>query len=187
LDTQAKAPKKIFVSSSRSSGNATVSWFESKEFVLRYNLEVSSDSGINWDPVAQYADVTLAYANLSLTGGTYQFRVNVDAIGLSTSPWTYSSLVSVSLTVDAPRKIFVSKTKNGGAQVSWFESATPDVTFVLEESTDGGNIWTGVPEYTDSALAYADVIGSGEHIFRVMAVKVGYGDSVWNESKSVLL
>lgn len=187
LDTQAKAPKKIFLTSNNyDSGLIQVSWFETKAFGANYNLEVSSDGGNNWGPVAQYTDVFLNYANVSLTEGNYQFRVRANATGLSPSSWTYSSSVSIWLFVDTPKKIFVTKPRAGRAQVSWIKSTTPDVTFVLEESTDGGNIWSAVLEYTDTALNYVDVTSSGATIFRVKAVKGGYGDSSWSESKSVL-
>nr|MDA8156665.1 hypothetical protein [Actinomycetota bacterium] len=120
-----------------------------------------------------------------LTNGTYQYRVKATRSGYADSAYEVSSTCTVTLTCGPISSISVpSSSTSGSFPVNWGSSSTSGVTYVLDQSADGGATWTNI--YT-GPNNYFTVTGlpAGSYQYRVKATEAGYADSAYMVSGTV--
>jgi len=131
------APDYIYVPSS-SLGSYEVSWAVSATPGATYVLEEGTDAAFT-APTNLYNVPTNRLMFNGKASGTYYYRVKGVLAGYSDSPFVTAGANSVTVTaaVEAPAYIYVPSTNIGGIyEVTWATSATPGVTYVLEEDTN---------------------------------------------------
>ncbi|MDH3998962.1 MAG: VCBS repeat-containing protein, partial [Desulfuromonadales bacterium] len=83
---------------------------------------------------------------------------------------------------EAPGQISVKiLDEDGQFPIKWWYSATPDATYQLEESADGGATWAPVSDYVDNTTreVIRTNLVSGSYQYRVRAIKSGHSPSEW--------
>ncbi|HSC70366.1 MAG TPA: hypothetical protein VLH58_03385 [Candidatus Methylomirabilis sp.] len=150
---------------------------------VTYVLEQSRDDG---EYVTAYSG-TNAWADIVATvSGVYTFRVKATRAGYADSGYTATGSCVVTLACGTPASIIVPATNASGSfQVYFGASNVTGVTYLLEQSRDGGayiTVYSGT-----NAWANITATASGVYTFRVKATKPGYADSAWKVSSSVLV
>jgi hypothetical protein len=163
------------VPESSTTGSFTVSWGASATGGVTYKLERSLNGG-SFTQV--FSGASTSYTVSGLTDGSYVFRVKATLTGYVDSAYQTSGTCVVTLTVAAPSSITVPATDLDGAfTVSWGTSATTGVTYVLEQSDNGGEF---VQAYSGTLRSLAiSGLADGSYEFRVKAIRTGYADSTF--------
>ena len=175
------APYQITVPTNASTGSYSVSWYPSATMGASYVLEESANSGAY---VQVYTGTAASYAISSKASGIYQYRVKATMAGYADSIWTTSGTVTVALACSAPYQITApANSSTGNYAVSWYASATPGVTYVLEEKVNSGAY---AQVYTGTAKSYPfSSKANGTYQYRVKAILAGNADSTWTTSSVV--
>ena len=173
-----RVPYQITAPTSADSGNYAVSWYASATTGAAYVLEEKVGSGA-WTEV--YTGTAKTNTFSSKANGTYRYRVKATLAGYADSNWTTSGVVTVNLTCSASYQVTApANVATGNYTISWYASATPGVTYVLEEKVNSG-AWTQV--FTGTAKAYAfSSKPNGTYQYRVKATLAGITDSTWTTS-----
>jgi len=175
------APRNVYVPAGSSTGKVNVSWNRSLTAGVTYEVEMDSGSGYS------YLDTLDGeMLGVSLPSGTYTFRVKAVKGGWADSAYTESLPVSVALTCAAPRSIAAPASSSTGTdRVIWKASLTPGVTYLLEESSDGGGSWGVVANNLTATYRYIVGQANGSYLYRVQASRTGYADSAPTTSSIV--
>lgn len=115
--------------------------------------------------------------------GIYTYRVRSSAPGYADSAWGMSGSCTVTLTLAAPSTINVPSTSDtGNYKVSFGSSNATGITYILEESVNGGDF----SQISSGGSSYAFLYSraGGTYVYRVKAAKasVGFADSAWTTS-----
>jgi len=188
---RAIAPESISVPPITTGGHFMVNWTTSATVGADYVLEEAADSAftISVTEIYRGPDTSAVITKAeSTTGTTFYYRVRTIKTNYVDSPWTeagngclvrFPALAPTALTVPA-------SDADGAYTVQWTASATPGVTYVLEEATDSG-FTTGVTvAYTGAnpraEISKPETANGTTFYYRVKAVKSHYSDSPWLNS-----
>jgi len=144
-----QAPRNAKVSEITNSG-LTISWSlplsNGGSPILDYLVEMSSDGGGTWKPVAHTASNNLALKVTGLPAGTKRwFRVStVTAVGTSEA-FTSTAAVTLGNAPAAPTAVKVASRTSTTVTITWSQAqvvgGSPVRNFVIEFSKDGGSTW----------------------------------------------
>jgi plastocyanin len=174
-------PASLTVPAANSTGTFVISWSASDVIGATYILEQSKDGGTF---TAVYSDTNTS-ANITVTAnGTYTYRVKAQKPNYVTSDYTIGSTgCLVYLVCGKPASLTVPATNSTGTFViSWSASNVSDVTYIVEQSKDGGT-FTEVSSGTNTS-AYITVTTNGSYTYRVKAQKSGYDASDWTNGST---
>jgi hypothetical protein len=166
-----------------STGNqVALSWAASSLAGVTYTVEESNSStfGTITQSVSGIAGTSTAITNN--TPGTYYYRVKAVKTDYLDSFWasnTASGCLMI-LNAEPPTGLIVPATNTSGSfTVSWSQSSTAGVDYVLEMATQSS--FSDTSEiYRGTALSYTVSVSlAGNYYFRVKAVKNPYLDSAW--------
>jgi len=166
-------------------GDFAVTWGASATPGVTYLLEEATDSSFTANLQQVYTGTALT-TSLSgrIPGTTYYYRVKATRRGFIDSAWTTGANgCLVRFPVDEPASITVPVSDvDGDYSVSWEASATAEVTYVLEESTESqfleGSkrlVYTG----TELSNAITGQALGATYFYRVKATKPGFVASQW--------
>lgn len=181
---QAGGPATLTVPPTDADGAFTVSWTASATPGVSYVLQEATNNTFTLGS-RLLPNTTGLSANISgrATGTTYYYRVKAIKAGYADSGWRGAGNgCLVKFPSGVPASITVPATDADGAfTVSWTASATPGVSYVLQEATN--NTFTLGPRLLPSTTGLsANISGRTAGItyyYRVKATKTGYTDSAW--------
>jgi len=176
-------PASLGVPAANTSGSFQVIFGSSNVYGVTYLLEQSRDGGA-FVPV--YSGTSSVVNIAAASSGVYSFRVKASKTGYSDSGYTAGKSCVVTLTCATPASLGVPAANTSGSfQVIFGSSNVYGVTYLLEQSRDGGAF---VPVYSGTgSVVNIAAASSGVYSFRVKATKAGYADSGWRVSGSVLV
>lgn len=183
------APSNIYVPATSDTGNYKISFGASNVTGVTYVLEESP----NGSGFTQVYSGTVSYAYINgRIGGSYVYRVKATktSAGFAESAWTTSAPCVVAggagnqLKLKAPSYISVPLTSaTGNISIFFGSSSVSGVTYIVQESFDGGGSWNPTPVYTGTiSYKYLYNLPSKTYTYRVKAIKSGYDDSDWTVS-----
>jgi hypothetical protein len=169
-------PENLSVPASNSTGLVTVSWSNNAGLGATYTLQQSFNGGA-WSQV--YAGSSTSVTLAVTADGAYAYRVKASRDNLPDSAWATSATVcSVTLACEPPRDLLLPASDNTGLiQVSWTASSTFGVSYLLQQSFNGG-AWSQVYSGS-SASTWVSVAANGSYSYRVKAVRANFADSAW--------
>jgi len=166
-------------------GSYVVKWTKSPTATtgITYELQEATNAtftlGVRTVPHTTVLSASIAGRS---TGKTYYYRVRAIKTGWATSDYLAGSHgCLVKFLAGTPGTISVPQNDADGSYVvTWTASATPGVTYVLQEATNS-NFTTGRRTVPHGALLSANISGRtpGTYYYRVYAKKVGYQNSSW--------
>ena len=177
-------PAKIAIPVADADGSYTVSWTASATPGATYVLQEATNSaftlGVRTVP---HTNALKASISGNQPGKTYYYRVKARKAGYRDSTWRMGPK---GCTVKFPAKVPASITipasdPDGGYTVSWTASATPGVTYVLQEATDSA-FTLGIRAMDTGTAKSAAISGRAKdktYYYRVKAIKAGLKGSTW--------
>lgn len=171
-----------YPTSSNNTGIFTLVWNSSNVVGTVYTLEVSTDGGSSFNPVAGYGGTNNYFSVSGQTNGSYIYRVSSTKSGYITSPFGTSPAITVvlaPLTCATPAfYVYPASSTTGIFSLVWTAAPVSGTTFILEVSTDGGTNYVPVAGYggTNNYITVRD-LATGSYKYRVTAKKAGYADS----------
>jgi hypothetical protein len=184
----AGTPSSIFVPSSDSDGNYTVSWGTSSTSGVTYVLEEATNSGFTSGKRTAYSGSSTSRNITGRSNGvTYYYRVKATKNGYNNSAWNPGSngctVTFPTPTTGTPSSIAVPSSDSDGIYtVSWGTSSTSGVMYVLEEATNP-SFTSGLRTAYSGSSTNKNITGRSNGVtyyYRVKATKNGYNNSAWN-------
>ncbi|TLM63704.1 MAG: hypothetical protein FDZ69_12155 [Deltaproteobacteria bacterium] len=188
------APATLTVPTSDGNGDYSVSWAATATATVgavTYVVEEATNNTYTANLQTVYTGPNLTVALTGRAPGTYYYRVKAQALGYNDSTWkTLASGCTVTGLVPAgqPGVMTVSTTDiDGSYTISWLASATPGVTYVLEEATDS-NFTLNVIPYPVAGLSrpFTKALGA-VYYYRVKAVHAEALDSAWRDGPNGIM
>ncbi|QWV94235.1 hypothetical protein KP004_03310 [Geomonas oryzisoli] len=187
LDVTCAQPLTITVPAADPDGSYSVSWGASTTKGVTYLLEEATDAGFTQN-VQSYSTtgVSQVISGKGL-GTTYFYRVRATAPGYADSDWKTAAagcavpgtVLPTLTTLNIPPV-----DADGDYTVSWGASATPGVTYVLEEAANA-TFTTSLREAyrgTETSAAITGRVLGATYYYRVRTVEGGYKDGLWKNS-----
>jgi hypothetical protein len=138
------APSDLVVSWSKEAEELTFHWTDNSFNETRFRLEDSREGGGFALRAYFSANVTSAVVGLSPGNARYDFRLRAEnAVGASDH-----ATVSISVPPKAPNALSVRRGLGLDLALSWWDSNSGSVTYLVERSEDGGATWTQIAEET---------------------------------------
>jgi hypothetical protein len=136
--TKAQAPASITVPALDADGTYTVTWDASPTAGVTYLLQEATNDGFTTGLRTAYSGTAVSASITSRVKGlSYYYRVQARKTGYESSSWTTAGNSCNVGQPAMPASITVPTTDaDGNYTVSWGASATPGVSYVLEEATD---------------------------------------------------
>jgi len=188
-----EVPASITVPATNATGSYSVSWAASATAGATYLLQETTDSGFTANVRTAYTGTaTTASITGRATGTTYYYRVLASKTGYITNAWCIGAngcvvTITVLPACGMPSSITVPTTGFFGSYtVRWGASATPGVTYTLQEATNSTFTVGLRTAYTGTAQTKA-ITGRPRgktYYYRVMAAKTGYTASVWKKGSN---
>ena len=181
---QAKAPAGITVPASDADGGYSMSWGISASTGVTYLLQEATNEGFTTGLRTAYSGLlTSANITLRVKGQSYYYRVQAQKAGLDSSPWTVGANSCNVGPASTPASITVPLSDaDGNYSIMWGASATPGVTYVLEEAIDA-TFTNGLKQvYSGTALMFSitgNAGGQTVYYYRLKAQRSGFPDSAW--------
>ncbi|QXE89211.1 hypothetical protein KP001_12145 [Geomonas subterranea] len=180
-------PSTVTVPAADPDGSYTVSWGASTTKGVTYLLEEATDAGFT-ENVQSYSTtgVSQLISGKSL-GTTYFYRVKATASGYSDSSWKTAAAGCAVPGTALPTLTTLNVPlvdADGDYTVSWSASATPGVTYILEEAVNS-TFTTSLREAyrgTDPFAAITGRVAGATYYYRVKTVEGGYKDGLWKSS-----
>ncbi len=180
-------PATITVPASDANGSYVVQWSESPTAAtdITYVLQEATNAAFTGVRVVPHTTVLKANITGRTTGQTYYYRVRAKMTGWTSSPWTVGENgCLVKIPAETPAGITVPLSDaDGNYTVSWGASATPGVTYVLQEATNSTFVGPRVVPHPDSPYS-ASITGRTQGVtyyYRVNARKAGNRNSAWRK------
>ena len=133
-------PATITVPATDADGSYVVKWSKSPTATtgITYILQEATDAAFTSPRIVPHATALSAAITGRTTGETYYYRVRAKKTGWRTSTWENSTTgCFVKCRAGAPALITVpTSDADGSYELSWDASATPGVTYVLQEATN---------------------------------------------------
>ena len=153
-----------------------LSWTDNSSNEDGFKIERSTD-GINFVQIATQPANSNFYQNLSLTEGTYTYRVRAYNSG-GNSGYTNNASASV---VSAPTNLTATVTSTS-MNLSWTDTSTTEAGFKLERSNGGA--FSQIATVAANITNYADTpLTEGTYTYRVRAYNPG-GNSAYSNNAS---
>ncbi|MBJ6752748.1 fibronectin type III domain-containing protein [Geomonas anaerohicana] len=180
-------PPTITVPVADADGSYTVSWGASTTKGVTYLLEEATDAEFTQN-VQSYSTtgVSQVISGKNL-GTTFFYRVKATASGYADSDWKTAAAGCAVPGTALPTLTGITVPlvdADGDFTVSWSASATPGVTYVLQEATNA-TFTAGVQDVYSgsetSALISGRAVGT-TYYYRVKTVEGGYKDGLWKSS-----
>lgn len=174
-------PAAIWVPATNSTGTFEINWARSSVPGVQYTLESCTDAGCS-SPTVQVAGIANNYSNVTVTAGTYYFRVKATKGGMSDSAYVTSLPCTVaSVGMIAPSLLWVPATNStGSVEISWTRSTVSGAQYTLEYSVDNAT-WTQVTNIPTNYKSVTLTTGFS-YYFRVKTTKPGQTDSAYTTS-----
>jgi hypothetical protein len=174
-------PGALTVPASNSTGTFVLSWGASDVSSATYIVEQSMNGGPF--TVAYSGTNTSAFITVS-AHGSYTYRVKAQKTNYDSSDWAVGSTANlVHLACGKPGSLTVPASNSTGTFVlSWSASDVSGVTYVVEQSMDGGAFTVAYSGTNTSA--YITVPANGTYTYRVKAQKTNYDTSDWTAGSS---
>jgi hypothetical protein len=174
------APLSLTAPATNTTGSISITWGASNVSGATYTLEQSYNGGTY---TQVYSGIGTS-ASLTVTAnGSYAYRVKATKANYAASGYTAGSYstCSVTLICGIPSSITVPASNTTGSfTVSWGASNVVGVTYVLEQSFNGGT-YTEVYNGTTTSKTFSGLV-SGTYAYRVKATKTGYTESGYRNS-----
>ncbi len=164
----------------------TLSWDPPKSIggtpILDYNIQVSTDGGLNWTLVNDgLSPATTATVSGLVNGTVYVFRVQArnavnETTGLDDGIWSAPSAPVKPLAPAGAPTNLVANGGNASATLAWtaptFTGGAPLTDFLVEYSVDGGASWQTFahPASTATTITVTGLANGVSHVFRVSGV-----------------
>jgi hypothetical protein len=181
------APASISVPASDTDGEYSVLWGASVSPGVTYVLEEATDGSFLSGLREAYRGTELSVSITGRTDGSYYYRVKAVKEDYADSSWMVAGNfcdVVLPPQVEMSPILTVPATSNTGFYtVSWQSSATLDVVYVVEESTESTFSTGGETVYIGTFLETL-IVGKETgttYYYRVKAIKGGMRDSEWVE------
>jgi FtsP/CotA-like multicopper oxidase with cupredoxin domain len=171
----------LTVPATSTDGTIAISWTSSPTPGVTYQLYQSKNGGA-------YALVaTTTATSVTLTGrtnGSHVFRIKATLAGWADSSWTTgSNACVVTLTVQPVASLTVPAASNDGTIfLQWAASATPGVTYQVQQSRNGGP-YALVASITGTSVALNGRT-DGTYTYRVRAIKSGWVSTSWTDGSN---
>ena len=168
------APTPLTVPATNSTGTFWINWSQSDVSGATYVVEQSKDGG----SFTQVYSGMNTSANIAVAAnGTYAYRVKAMKINYDTSDWTVGSTAcAVHLACGPSAWLTVPAVNSTGTfWVNWSASDVGGVTYVLEQSKDGGT-FTPIYSGTNNSVNVT-ATANGTYTYRVKATKANYDTS----------
>ncbi|UPU35244.1 hypothetical protein M1B72_17615 [Geomonas paludis] len=180
-------PPTITVPAADADGSYTVSWGASTTKGVTYILEESTDADFNENVQSYSTSGVSQVVNGKSLGSTFFYRVKATASGYSDSSWKTAGAGCAVPGTALPTLTTITVPlvdADGAYTVSWSASATPGVTYVLQEAINS-TFTAGVQEVYSGSETSASIIGGvlgATYYYRVKTVAGGYKDGLWKSS-----
>ena len=179
-------PATITVPATNADGIYMVKWTKSPTVTtgITYELQESTNSTFTNPRIVPHTTVLSANITGRTMGMTYYYRVRAKKSGWATSSWQSGDTgcaVPGTTTATLPGALTVPVADpDGDYMIKWKASATPGVTYILQEATNAAFTGARTVPHADalSTKISGRTIGT-TYYYRVKAVKPGAKDSAW--------
>ena len=150
--------------------------------ILDYNIQVSTDGGLNWTLVNDgVSPATTATVTGLVNGTVYVFRVQGrnavnESTGLDDGIWSAPSAPVKPLAPASAPANLIANGGNASATLAWtaptFTGGAPLTDYLIEVSTDGGTTWRTFahPPSTATGMTVTGLANGVSHVFRVSGI-----------------
>ena len=150
--------------------------------ILDYNIQVSTDGGLNWTLVNDgVSPATTATVTGLVNGTVYVFRVQGrnavnESTGLDDGIWSAPSAPVKPLAPASAPANLIANGGNASATLAWtaptFTGGAPLTDYLIEVSTDGGTTWRTFahPPSTATGITVTGLANGVSHVFRVSGI-----------------
>ena len=150
--------------------------------ILDYNIQVSTDGGLNWTLVNDGVSPATTATVTGLVNGTiYVFRVQGrnavnESTGLDDGIWSAPSAPVKPLAPASAPANLIANGGNASATLAWtaptFTGGAPLTDYLIEISTDGGTTWRTFahPPSTATGITVTGLANGVSHVFRVSGI-----------------
>jgi len=176
-------PATITVPATDADGSYMVKWSKSPTETtdITYIVQEATDTAFTSPRIVPHATALSATITGRTTSKTYYYRVRAKKTGWQTSTWKNSTTgCLVKFRAGAPALITVpTSDADGSYEISWDASATPGVTYVLQEATNSA--FTGAHTLLKTEALSTSISDRTQctYYYRVRATKAGYTNSPW--------
>ncbi len=168
-----------------------LAWTDNSNNESAFLVERSTD-GVNFVQLAILNPNSTSYINISLSNGTYYYRVRATSYVDGNSDYSNVASAMVATIVgpvpQAPTNL-QGAASSTGVGLTWTDNSSNEATFRIERSTDGvafaeiWNVGANVTSYTDSAL----INGTLTYYYRIRANNVNGGYSSYSNTVVVTM
>ena len=178
---QTKTPSWIWTPVTSTDGAIYATWGSSASSGVTYVLEEANNSSFIGAVEVYRGNALRSQLIGGHANGTWYMRVKAVAVGCLDSAWAVSSGENVAVQAKTPSWIWTPATNsNGSVYATWVTSATPGVTYVVQEANNL-DFTNAVEVYSGTALRSPVTSGhaTGTWYLRVKATASAYIDSPW--------
>jgi hypothetical protein len=174
-------PASLWVRTSTTLDTNPVVWGASTTVGVTYEVQEATDVVFTQNVRQVYSGIALRSDVTVAASSTYYYRARAVKDGYQPSGWVVSAPSVINLTCVKPASLWARTTTTLATNpVVWGASTTADVTYEVEEATDGAFTQNVRQVYSGSVLrSDVTVAASGTYYYRVRAVKPGYQPSGW--------
>lgn len=178
-------PATILVPATGGTEGYTVSWGASPTQNVTYILEEANNLAFTGSTLIYSGSGLSKLITGKIAGSSWYYRVKAYQYGYAASSWKVSGKVSVLTSAGMPGSITVpASDADGSYVVQWTASATPGVTYTLEEATNSA-FTAGKRTINGGTGLSVNITGRTRgltYYYRVLAGKSGYANSIWKTS-----